>query len=269
MTDSFSLTEAGLDTELSSTLRGLAAGNSALGSHAGTWVSTNDLAGCLGADASSPFIPTTGLVVRAGEDPEAWVLTNTPEGATSSQTVADLESSSWVLLSDLVCDLTEDAFVPTQSVFVYQPDGSSNAAVYVSLTDSTLGGLSLDHTPDSFLYTDITGGSSDLGLGLSSDLDAAKPPSDLALNPHQNASSQVGSEAEFLAPCDDLELDTGIATGGTSNLLTSTTSSLDSSTSLTDNPLDSSLDVDITSESEFSGSSDLGVSGCPCPGKGN
>ena len=217
---------------------------------------------CRGADALSPFIPATGLVVRAGEDPEAWVLTDTPEGVTSSQTAVDLESSSWVLLNDLVCDLTEDAFVPAQSILVYQPDGSSNTAVYVSLADldSTLGGLPLDHTLDSFLYADIVGVSS--GLGLGSGFDAATPPSDLTSDTYLNTSTQVGSEAELLAPCDDPELDAHTTTDDTSDLLISTTSSLDLSSNLAYDHLDSS--VDIASDPEFSGSNGLGGSGCPC-----
>lgn len=218
-----------------------------------------------GAYTLSPFIPTTGLVVRAGEDPEAWVLTDTPEGVTSSQTMADLESLSWVLLNDLVCDLTEDAFVPTQSILVYQSDGSSDTAVYVSLADldSSLGGLPLDHTPHSFLYADIVGASSNLGLGSGSSFDAATPPSDLTPDSYLNAPAQTGSEAELLAPCDDLELETGITTGGTSDLLISTASALDLSTDPADN-LDSSVDIGVVSDTEFSDPSDLGISRCPC-----
>jgi len=264
-TNSLSLTGTGLDTGLSSTLQGLSLGNSALSSYLGAWVSTDDLLDYRGADALSPFILATGLVVRAGEDPEAWVLTGAPEGVTSSQTMADLESSSWVLLNNLVCDLTEDAFVPTQSIFIYQPDGSSNTAVYVSLADldSTLTGLPLDRTPDSFLYADILGVSSDLGLGTGSGFGAAAPPSDLTSDTYLNASTQAGSEAELLAPCDDLEPDTDITTGGTSDLLlTSATSSLDLSTNLADNFLDSS--VGVASDPEFSDPTDFGASGCPC-----
>ena len=276
-TDSFSLAGTDLDTELSSTLQGLSLGNPALGSYLGAWVSTDDLVDYHGADALGPFIPATGLVVRAGEDPEAWVLTDAP-GVTSSQTMVDLESSSWVLLNDLVCDLTEDAFVSTQSILVYQPDGSSNAVVYVSLTDldSTLSGLRLDRTPDFFLYTDIVEVSSALGLGPGSGFDAATPPSDLTSDSYLNGSTQAGSEAELLAPCGELGPGTGITTGGTSDLLlTSTTSSLDStssldlSTNLADNSLDSSVDVDVASNPEFSDPSGLGVSGCPCVGSGN
>ena len=269
-TDSLSLTGTELDTELSSTLQGLSLGNSALSSYLGAWVSTDDLVDYRGADALGPFIFATGLVVRAGEDPEAWVLTDASEGVAISQTMADLESSSWVLLNDLVCDLTEDAFVPTQSIFVYQPDGSSNTVVYVSLAglDSTLGGLPLDHTLDSFLYADILGVSSGLGLGTGSGFDAAAPPSDLTSDSYLNASTQAGSAAELLAPCDDLELDTSITTGTSDLLLTSTTSSLDLSTNLADN-LDSSVDVDIASNPELYDPNDLGLSGCPCTGSGN
>jgi len=220
-----------------------------------------------GANSLSSFIPATGLVVRAGEDPEAWVLTDTPEGISNSQTMVDLESSSWVLLNDLVCDLTEDTLVSTQSILVYQPDGSSNTAVYVSLAD--LDGLPLDHTLDSFVYADII--SSDLGLGPGSSFDAGTPPSDLTSDSYLNVSETLaGSEADLLAPCDDLELDTDITTGGTSDLLTSTTSTFDLSTNLADDLLDSSVDVDVASRPEFSDPSDLGVSGCPCAaGSGN
>lgn len=232
--------------------------NLVLDSYLGTWASTSDLPDCLGSDTQSSVILASGLTVQAGEDPEAWVLT---EGETSSQTIADLESLSWVLLDDLVCGLTENAFVPTQSILLYQPDGSSNAAVYVSLLDSTLAGLPLDHTLDSFFYADVVGVSSDLGTGNSFDT-AIPPPENLALDPYASTSTQVGSETGLSAPCGDLELDTSVAADGTSNLLTSTSSSL----ALDTDPADGlPVDVGVASVPETSSSSD--VSACSCPGK--
>lgn len=264
-TDSLSLTGASLDTELSSTLRGLGAVNSALDSYLGAWVSIDDLADYHGSEALGPVFPATGLVVQAGEDPDAWVLI--PEGETSPQALADLESSSWVLLDDLVCDLTEDTFVPIQSIFVHQPDESSNPAVYVCLADpdSTLGGLSLNHTLDSFLYTDIAGVSPGPGNDWDTAASPENPDSDLFLN----TSTQVGSEAGPLPPCDDLKLDAKILADDTPHLSTSTSSSLDSSADLVGSLLDSSVDLDIASDPGSASPSNVGPSVCPCGKKGN
>ena len=215
----------------------------------------------VGAETLNLAIPATGLVVQAGEDPETWV--SIPEGKTSSQAATDLESLSWVLLDDLACSLTEDAFVPVQSVLVYQPDGSSNAAVYVSLTDpdSTLGVLSLDHTVASLSYDDIVGVSSELGLG--SDLVAAPPPSDdLPSDPSSEVPPYVVSETDLSAAYDGLGLDTNIVTDVTSDLLTSTSSSSHLDTDLVDNLSDSSVAVDVTSDPDFSSPTNLGVTPC-------
>lgn len=206
-------------------------------------------------------IPATGLVVRAGEDPEAWV--SIPEGEASSQAVADLESSSWILLNDLISGLTADAFIPVQSALAYQSDESSDAVAYVSLEDhdATLGALPLDHTLDCFLYTDIVGVSSDLGLGNGLDADTL-PTENLPSDPHLDASTQVGSETDLLVSYDGLETNTNIAVDSTSDLLTSASSSLNLDTDLADDSLSSYVDVDIASRPEPSSPSDFGVSVC-------
>ena len=234
----------------------------ALDSYLGSWVSSDELADYLGVGTA---IPATCLVVRAGEDPEAWV--SIPDGETSSETVANLESSSWVLLDDLACDLTETTFVAIQSIFVYQLDGTSDTAVYVSLTDSesTLSTLPLDRTLDTFLYTDITGVSSDLDLGNGSG--GTMPPSEnLISDSHLDAPTPVWSETDHLASdddlwTDDLWIDSNLAADSESDLLTSTSSSLDSDTDLAGNPLNSSFDVDVASNPSDLNS--LGVSPCP------
>ena len=171
---------------LPSTLQDLVTVNSALSSYLGAWVSTDDLVDYLGTDTSL-VIQTTGLAVQAGEDSEAWALIS--ESETNSQTAADLESLSWVLLDDLVCDLTENAFVPVQSILIYRPGGSSGAAVYISLTDLdfTSGDVRFDHTL-AFPYADIVGVSSDPGL--CDDLGTATPPSENhPSDPHLDAST--------------------------------------------------------------------------------
>ncbi|KAF9645485.1 hypothetical protein BDM02DRAFT_510746 [Thelephora ganbajun] len=254
ITDSLSLMGTGLDTGLSSTLQDLTVIDSALDLHLGTWISSDDLGNYLGTDTLSLAIPATGLAVRVGEEPESWV--SILETETSSQAIADLESSSWILLDDLACDLTADTFVSVQSILVYQPDGSSDATVYVSLTDleSTLNALPLDHTLDSFLYTDIVGVSPDPGPG--NDLGTATPLSESpSSDPYLDASTQVGSETDLLVSNDDLEINSNIVADGTSDLLTST-SSLDFDTNLTDS-LDTSIKAGLTSSL-----SDLGVSAC-------
>ena len=265
-TDSLTLTGTGLDTELSSILQGLGTVNSA--SYSDAWVSIDDLVDYLGPDTLCLAIPATGLAVQAGEDLEAW--TRIPEGETNSQPIADLESLSWILLNDLVCGLTENAFIRIQSILVHQQGDSSNPAVYVSLADqdSTLGGLPLDHTPDTFLYSDIAEASSNLGLG--NDLDTVTPPPEnLPTGPLVNASTQVKSETNLLAPCDDPKLDANIFTDGTSGLLTSTPSSLYLNTDRVNNLLCSSVDVDVASDPGPSSPSDLAVSASSRAGNGN
>lgn len=130
-----------------------------------------------------------------------------------------------------------------------------------------MGSLSLDHTLDSFLYTDIVGAAPDLGLG--NDLDTAAPPENLSSDPFVNASTQVGSEAGLLAPCDDLKLDASAFADGTSHVSTSTSSSLDLCTGLVDSLLDPPIDVDIASDPVSTSSSELGTSPCPCEANGN
>ena len=203
-------------------------------------------------------IPATCLVVRAGENPQAWI--SIPDDKTSTQTVADLESLSWVLLDDLACSLTEDAFVPVQSILLYQPDKSSNVVVYVSFEDpdSTLNTLTLDHTLDYFLYTDITG-VSDLGLGNSSGA-ALSPSENLSSDPHLDGSTLVGSETDLWASNDDLAINSNLAVDSASDPLTPTSSSLDLDSALAGNALDSPFDVDVASNlNDLNG---LGVSGC-------
>lgn len=257
LTDSTSLMGTDLDTELSSTLRDLETAYPAIDSYLGSWVSSDDLEDYLGMGNLGQVIPATSLVVRAGEDLETWV--SFPKGETTSQTASDLESSSWVLLDDLACGLTENAFVPIQSILVYQPDEPSNAAVYVSLTnpDSTLSTLPLDHGLDSFLYTDIPGVSSDLGLGSGSGAAlqfSENPSSDL----HMDAPAPAGSETDPLASNDDLETDANLTMNSTTDPLTSTSSSLDLDSDLADNSLNSSFDVDVASNP-----SDLNGPGVP------
>lgn len=256
MTDSTSLAGTNLDPELSSILQSL---GTATDSYLGSWVSSDDLASYLHTGTLNQAMPATSLVVQAGEDPDAWVCI--PDDETSSQTVAGLESSSWILLDDLLCGLTEDAVVPIKSVLLYQSDGSSGAVAYVCLADSqsTMSTLHLDHPLDSFLYTNIPGVSSDFGPG--NNLDTATSFSEnLSSDPHLDASTQVGSETDFLTPNDGLPTDTNPAAHSTSNLLTSTSSSLGLATDPVDSSLNSSLDVDIASgPSDLSG---LGVSPC-------
>jgi hypothetical protein len=254
LTDSISLTGTDLDTGLSSTLQDLATAYPVLDSHLGSWISSDELADYLGLGALGKPIPATCLVVQASENPEAWV--SIPDGETTSQTVADLESSSWVLLDDLVCELTENAFVSVQSILVYQPDESSNAAVYVCLTnpEST---LPLDHTLNSFHYTDITGVSSDLGLG--NGLGTALLPSEnTSSDPHLNAPTHVGSKNDPLTSNDDLAVDSNLAVDSTSDPLTSTPLDLDTANS----SLDSSVSFDVDVASNPSDLDGLGVSEC-------
>lgn len=261
MTDSLSLTGTGLDAALSSILQDLATVNSALDSDLGAWISSGDLAGYLGTDTLNLAIPATCLIVQAGEDPEAWV--SIPKEETSSQAVANLESSSWILLGDLASDLTTDALIPIQSILVYKPDESSDPAVYVSLEDcdSTLNTLPLDHTLDSFLYTDIVGVSSDLGLG--DGFDAITPPAENPSSDHSlDVPTQLGSETDLLVSYDDLEISGNIAADGASDLLTPTSSHPNSVTNLADNLLNSSVDVDIASRLGSSSPSDSRVSEC-------
>lgn len=224
-----------------------------------TWISSNDLANYFGTDVLNLAVLATGLVVQAGEDAEAWV--SIPEIKANPQAVADPESC-WVTLSDLVSDLNADAWVPLQSILVTQPDGSSDAVVYVSLEDhdSTLNALSLDHTLDSFLYTDIAGVSSDLSLG--DTLDPTTPP---AGNPHLDVSTQVGSQVDSPVPEDDCGIDASIETDSSSNLLTPTSLSL-TLDNLT-NDLNSRVGVGIASQPEPS--SPGGASVCACVGSGN
>jgi len=240
--------------------------DSVLDSNLGPWVSSDELANYLGTDNLGLAIPATDLVVQVGEGAEAWV--SIPEGGTNSQAIADLESSSWIILDDLLCDLTANASLPIQSVLVTQPSGSSDAIVYVSFKDqdSTLSTLSLDQPLDSFLYTDIVGGTSatsDLGLGNNPNA-AAPPAKSPPLIPHLDASTQVGSKTDLLTPKADLETDANISVDGTSDLLTSTSSSLGLGTNLS-NDLLGPVDVDIASHPE---SSPSGVSVCTCVGNG-
>jgi hypothetical protein len=262
VTDSTSLTGSGLDTGLSSTLQSLATTNSALDTHLGSWVSSGDLADYLGVGSSSLVIPATDLIIRVGEDPEAWLCIPDGETSSGSQTVANLDSSSWVLLDDLTCGLAENSFVSIQSVLIYQQEGSSDVTVYVSFADPeyTSSTLPLDYTLDSFLYTDITGVSSDPGLG--NGLDTATPPSEnLSLDSYVDVPTQAGSETDLLAPNGGLSTDANLAADSTSDLSTSTFSSLDLDTDRVDSTLDSSLDVGVASGP--SGLSGLGVSDCP------
>lgn len=190
-------------------------------------------------------IPATCLVVQTGQDAQAWV--SFPEDETSSQDVADLASLSWILLDDLVSDLNENSFVLLQSVLVAQEYGSSDTAVYVSLEDanSALNALSLDHIPDSFLSTDILGVSSDLGLGKESGTVTENP----SLVPYLDASTQVGSETDLSASNNSPKVDTNIVADSTSDVLTSTSSTLSSGTNLVDD-LNSSVDVGVASYPE-------------------
>jgi len=253
ITDSLSLAGTDLDTGLLSTLQGLATANSDLDSYLGAWVSSEDLVDHLGADTLYLAVPATGLVVRAGEDPCAWV--SIPEGESSSQAIVDLDSS-WSLLNDLVHGLKQDAFIPVQSILVYQPDGSSEAVVYISLTDpdSTLSALPLDYPLDSVPCTDIVGVSSDLGLG--NKLNTATSPSENSpLDAYLGASTRVGSGTGLLAPHDDLEVTANIGEDGTSDPLTYT-SSLGLDTDLADIVSNSFVGVDIASDPETAGPSD-------------
>ena len=261
VTDSLSLPGTGLDVGLSSVLQDLATVNSALDSDLGAWISSGDLGGYLGTDTLDLAIPATCLVVQAGETPDAWV--SIPKEETSSKAIANLESLSWILLDDLVSGLTTDALIPIQSILVYQPDGSSDAAVYVSLEDcdSTLNTLPLDHTLDSFLYTDIVGVSSDLGLG--DGFDTITPPAENPSSDHSlDVSTKLESETDLLASYDDLEISGNIAADGASDLLTPTSSHLNSVTDLADNLLNSSVDVDVASHLGSSSPSDSPVSEC-------
>lgn len=240
LTDSTSLTGTDLDSDLSSTLQYLATAYPTLDSYTGSWTSSEELADDLGLGALDQVISATWLVVRADEDPEAWV--SILDGETNSQTEADLQSSTWVRLDDLACALTENTLVSLQSILIHQPGGSSDTSVYVCLTnpESTLSTLPLDHTLDSFLYTEIPGVSSDLDLGDGLRLS----------NPHLDA--PAGSETDPLASNDDLAIDTNLAVDSkTDSLLTST---------LADDFLDSSLDTDV--DSNLSGLGGLGVPGC-------
>ena len=239
--------------------------NSAFNLDSGTWVSSDDLVNYLGTDALNLAIPATGIVVKAGEDTEAWV--SIPENKTSSQAIADLWSSYWIILNDLLCDLNADALVPLQSILVTQPDGSSDAVVYVSLEDhdSTLSALSLDHTLDSFLYTDIVGVSSDLGLG--NTLDATVPPAENPSPvPYLDASTQTWSEADLSVSEGDFGIDTSIVADSTSDLLSSTSSSLNLGTDLVNDLLNTPVGVGVASQPKPS--SPGGVSACSCVGNG-
>lgn len=261
VTDSLSDSEVDLDTGLST--KGLTSLDSVLDSNLGTWVSSDELVNYLGTDVLDLAIPATNLVVQAGEDAKAWV--SIPKGGTDSQ--ADLESSSWILLDDLVPDLTASTTLPIQSVLLTQPHGSSDAVVYVSLEDqdSTLNTLPLDHPLDSFLYSDLVGvtsATSDLGLG--DDSDAATPPAESpSLAPHLDAS--VGSETDLLAPKDVLDTDANTVVDGTPDPLTPASSSLGLGTNLV-NDLLNTVDVDVTSYPEQSGPG--GVSVCMSSGNG-
>ena len=253
VTGSTSLAGTNLDTDLSSILQSLGTDTD---SYLGSWVSSDDLASYLGTPNQA--MPATSLVVQAGEDPDAWVCI--PD-KTSSQTVAGLESSSWILLDDLLCGLAENYIIPIQSVLYYQPDGSSDAVAYVCLADpqSTMSTLPLDHPLDSFLYTNIPGVSSDLGPGNNLDT-AASFSENLSSDPHLDASTQVGSETDFSALNDGLPTNTNIAADSTSDLLTSASSSLGLATKPVDSSPNSSFDVDFASgPSDLSG---LGVSPC-------
>jgi hypothetical protein len=257
--DSISLTGTDLDTGLSSILQALATAYPVLDSYLGSWASSDELVDYLGPGAQSQAFLATCIVVRAGEDPDAWV--SIPNGETSSQTVADLESSYWVLLDDLVCGLTENAFVPIQSILVYQPDGTSNAVVYVSLsnTESTLSTLPLDYNLRSFLYADITGVSSDLGFG--NDLAVTPPSENLTSDLHSDTPTpkKVWFETDPLASKNDLAIDSNLAVDSTSDSLAYTTSS---SLDLNTDHLDSSFDVAADLASNPSDLNGLGVTGC-------
>lgn len=206
----------------------------------------------LGAGALNLALPASDLVVRAGEDYEAWV--SIPDG---DQAIADLESLSWVLLNDLACDLTESASIPVQSILVYRLDESSDATVYVSPTDIdfTLTHLPLDHALDTSLYTDIVAGSSDLGLGNDSNTATS-----LYSATHLDASTQAGSETDLLAPHDEPEINVNSVADSASDLLTSPSSSLNLDTDLVDGFSDSSVGVDIASDPGFSSPSNVAVS---------
>ena len=256
-----------LDTGLSSTLNSLTSVDSVLDPALGNLVACDGLANYLGADALNQAIPATDLVVRTGEDAGTWI--SVPASGTSSQSAEDLAASSWVLLDDLVSDLKADTTVPLESVLVTKPNGSSNTVTYVCLKDSgaTLNTLSSDHSLDTFLYTDIMGLSSDLGLGY--DLDVSTLPNGGLSSADLNTFTQAGSETDLSTSGDGLEADTNIATDGVSGLLESTSSTLGSSIDLVDDLLDPSLDLvdgvlgsslGITSNPESSGPS--GVSAC-------
>ena len=240
VTGSLSSSVSNLDAGLWSTLQGLTTDGVVPDSCAGPWVSSDDLADYLVAGTLSLVVPATAMVVQAVENPETWF--SILDGETSSQSVADLESLSWVLLDDLTCSLTDNALILIQSILVCQKDGSSNPAIYFSFTDpkSASSTLPLDHTLHSYSYADILGASSDLGLGNSSG--AAKPPSDVfSSDPHLGASTQAGSETDLSSASND-----GLATDynldSTYDLLTS----ISSSTGL-DTDLNSSLDVNVAS----------------------
>ena len=259
MADSLSLEEPCLDTGLLSILNGLTSVNSAFNLDSSTWVSSNDLVNHLGADVLNLAIPATGLVVQAGKDTEAWV--SFPENNPTSQAIADLGSSYWITLDDLVSDLNADALVPLQSILVTQSDGSSDAVVYVCLEDpdSTLSALSLDHSLDSFLYTDIVGISSDLGLGNTLDTTSGtRPPTENPSPvPYLDVSTQVGSEAGL--PEGDSGIDVSIVTDGTSDLLSFTSSSFNSGTNLVNDLLDSPVGVGLASQPKASSPDDVSV----------
>ena len=223
----------------------------------------------LGADALNQAIPATDLVVRTGNDAGTWI--SIPAGGTSSQSAEGLISSSWVLLDDLVSSLKADTTVPLESVLVTKPNGSSNTVTYVCLKDpgTTLNTLSLDHPLDTFLYTNIMGLSS--GLGLGNDLDVSTLSNGGLSSAGLNTFTQAGSETDLSTSGGGLEADTNIATDSVSGLLASTSSTLDSSINLVDGLLgsnlnlvggllDSSLDVGATSNPESPGPS--GISAC-------
>ena len=246
-----------LDTGLSLALQGLAPTHPVLDSYLGSWVSSDELGSHLGLASQGQVISTTCLIIQAGENPETWV--SIPDGEISSQTVTDLEFSSWVLLDDLACGLTENAFVPIHSILLYQPDESSNVAVYVCLEnpESTLSALPLDHPLDSFLYADITGISSDFGLG---DVpDATAPPAEnLTSDLHLDVPAHVWSETDPLASNDNLAIDANLAIDNASNSPTSTSSSLTLDTDLASGALNSSFDSDVGVASNPSDPNGLG-----------
>lgn len=224
----------------------------------------------LGADALNSAVPATDLVVRTGNDAGTWI--SIPAGGTSSQSADDLVSSSWILLDDLVSGLKADTVVPLESILVTKPNGSSNTVTYVCLdnSDATLSTLSLDHPLDTFLYTNIMGSSSGLGLGYDSDVST---PNENVSSVNSDTSTQVASGTDLSALGSGLGVDTNIATDSVSGLLASTSSTLgssidltdgllDSSLGLVDSLLDSSLDVGVASNSEAAGPSGV------CPGTG-